>query len=112
MQNHIAIIENDPQTGGVAFGSGVGFGAVAFLAGWNWARIAYWMLALALVVIVFMEMPLRVSKFSLPLLLFGLMTAGPGAHWYFTGRDYRRRPGYKAYFDQQKNEERKRQFEY
>lgn len=90
-----------------------GFAAVAFLSGWNWGRIVYWVLAIGVVVSLHqLHMPFRVWRYGLPLPVLGLMVAGPGAHWYFTKRDYRRRPGYKAYFDQQKNEERKRQFEY
>src|SRR4051794_15552655 len=73
-----------------------GFAALAFLNGWNWGRIFYWVLAIGVVAGIRMNnLGLRVLAYGLPLLLFGAMVAGPGAHWFFTKRDYRRRPGYR-----------------
>lgn len=89
-----------------------GFAAIVFFAGVNWGRIVYWLIIAAFPVLLALYSPRQFWKFYLPLFLFGALVAGPGAHWYFTGRDFRRRPGYKAYFDKQTNEQRKRQFEY
>jgi hypothetical protein len=90
-----------------------GFGAASFLGGWNWGRYLYWLLAVGLVVALFaMHLPFRVWRFGMLLPVLGALVAGPGAHWYFTGRDFRRRPGYRAYFDQQKREAHSRKFEY
>lgn len=92
----------------------VGFGAVAFLAGWNLGRYLYWILTVLWIarVAVYVGFTLKTFIGYLVMLILGAMVAGPGAHWFFTGRDYRRRPGYKAYFDQQKNDARSRKFEY
>jgi hypothetical protein len=51
----------------------------------------------------------------LMLVVIGILLAHPNSHWFFTRRDFRRRPGYRAYFDRQKNvgdRERRKKFEY
>ena len=88
--------------------------AAGLFQGWNWVRLQFFVAAPAIVVAAFMTSFLDIALKPLPLYLLvpaGLL-AHPNSHWYFTKRDFRRRPGFKAHFDKQKNEQRKKGFEY
>lgn len=88
--------------------------------GHNWARIVYWILLLPICVCMLVIWPANFSQSTIYLLaaimlLCGGLLAHPNAHWYFTNRDFRRRPGFRAHFDRQENagdRDRRKKFEY
>jgi hypothetical protein len=95
----------------------------ALLSGWlilrgaNWWRIIYWVGAvgyLVRLVVLGLYRPILLVQ-AVFLLAMAVLLALPAAHWFFTRRDYRRRPGYRAHFDKQENagdRERRKKFEY
>jgi hypothetical protein len=99
-----------------------GLAAICAFRGVNFIRFIHWALVLASCVCVAIFWKdvriLTLSKVSLTLivgLLTGSLLATGNAHWYFTKRDFRRRPGYKASFDRAEHatdRDKKKRYEY
>ncbi len=85
--------------------------------GANWARIFFWLVVGPLAVAAVIKRGDNLSYLYVAVYLAaGILLALPNSHWFFMGRDYRRRPGYRADFDRQENDPRsqkeRKRFEY
>jgi hypothetical protein len=100
----------------------LGVAAVCCFRGFSFIRYVHWAVTLgvlACATVFFKEIRIfgviKVAATLAVLIVTSILLAQTNAHWFFTKRDFRRRPGYKASFDRVKHpgdREQKKRFEY
>jgi drug/metabolite transporter (DMT)-like permease len=94
-----------------------GFCAPFIFRGSNWARILFWVVAGPLAVTgLIVRMDQLNVIYTLVCAVAGALLATRNSHWFFTGRDYRRRPGFnphpQRHAEHSGGERERRKFEY